>query len=523
MEGQMNVLLVYPGTSGILSTRGRDKAIYSAGKQAYSPPLGLVTLAALFPQDWHFQLVDNSFQEITPRHWDENELVVVTGTIFHLDKILEIIREAKRRKKIVAVGGPGVFHFTHEALEAGADYVVKGEGELTVPPLLESLYNGESGVLIEREGPADLTESPVPRFDLLDMTAYVDMSVQFSRGCPFLCEFCDATQLFGRKVRTKTPSQILSELQRLYDLGWRRQIFVVDDNFVGNPARTKELLDEMIPWTTSRGMPFEFYTHSSVNLSKHPDLMDSMVRVGFVSVYLGIETPDKETLTAIKKHQNVKTDLYEACRRINRAGLEIMAGTIIGLDGEKAGSDKRLVEFATANSIPVVEVDLLHALPGTALWNRLKQEGRLLVTEDYVMGRFDDFTINFVPVRPMKEVLDEYFHAMEALYDPSAYLDRAFKHYMGMQPLPYHRPARKPDLREIGLVLRTFARWGILWPTRTKFWSYLARIGWNCDMNRFSRFLRCCITLDHYLEVYKETSAFYYRGGPDECHVRSAP
>ncbi len=511
----MNVLLVYPGTSGILSTRGRDKAIYSAGKQAYSPPLGLITLAALFPQDWNFQLVDNAFQEITAQHWSRSDLVVVTGTIFHLDKILEIIREAKRRKKIVAVGGPGVYHFTHEALKAGADYVVKGEGEITVPPLLESLNGGASGVMIEREGPADLSTSPVPRFDLLDMSAYVDMSVQFSRGCPFLCEFCDATQLFGRKVRTKTPPQVLSELQRLYDLGWRRQIFVVDDNFIGNPALTKGLLDEMIPWMTSRSMPFEFYTHSSVNLSKHPDLMDSMVKVGFASVYLGIETPDKETLTAIKKHQNVRTDLGEACRAINRAGLEVMAGTIIGLDGEKAGSDDRLVDFVTTNSIPVVEVDLLHALPGTALWNRLKQEGRLLVTEDYVLGKFDDFTINFVPSRPIEEVLDEYFHAMEALYDPSAFLDRAFKHFMSMKPLPYHRPAKKPQRSEILLALRTLARWGLLWPTRKKFWSYLARIGRACDANRFSRFLRCCITLDHYLEVYKETSAYYHRGSPN--------
>ena len=517
----MNVLLVYPGTNGILSTRGRDKAIFSAGKQAYSPPLGLITLAALLPQDWHFQLVDNAYQEISLQHWRSTDLVIVTGTIFHLDKIMEIIREAKTRNKIVAVGGPGVFHFTEEALEAGADYVVKGEGELTVPPLLENLDAGVSGVIIEREGPADLTNSPVPRFDLVDMAAYVDMSVQFSRGCPFLCEFCDATQLFGRKVRTKTPTQILSELQRLYDLGWRRQIFVVDDNFIGNPVRTKELLDEMIPWMTSRGMPFEFYTHSSVNLSKHPDLMDSMVRVGFACVYLGIETPDKETLTAIRKHQNVKTDLDEACRAINHAGLEIMAGTIIGLDGEKAGSDERLVAFATNNSIPVVEVDLLHALPGTALWNRLKEERRLLVTEDYVTGKFDDFTINFVPSRPMKEVLDEYFHAMEALYDPPAFLDRAFKHFMGMQPLPSRRPGKRPRMNEIVLLLRTFVRWGILWPTRNKFWSYVVRVGWNCGIDRFSRFLRCCVTLDHYLEVYKETYKFYHRRGTDEYVMRS--
>lgn len=507
----MRVLLVYPKSSGKLSTRGTGAAITRAGKKAYAPPLGLLTLAALLPKDWECSLADLTFQHISPRLWKEVDLVLLTGTIFHLDHLLDITRESKRRNKLVAVGGPGVFHFPEEAMKAGADFVAKGEGEQTIPLLLEAIDAKRRGVFLESRETADLSDTPVPRFDLLDMNAYVDMSIQFSRGCPFECEFCDATHMFGRKVRTKDPSRVIAEFQRLYDLGWRRQVFVVDDNFIGRPLHTKSLLEALIPWIDSHGRPFELFTHASVNLARHPDLLDLMVRAGFTSVYLGIESPSKAALEIIKKRQNVQADLLQDCATINRAGLEILAGTIIGLDGETKGSDVRLGEFVRAIDLPLVEIDLLHAFPGTALWDRLSKEGRLLVDRNYHVGQSVDLSINFVPLRPIGEVLDEYLSAMQTLYEPAAFLERAYRHFDAMGPLPYAAPSKRLYLFEIKVLVHAVVRWGILWPTRKRFWKYIWLLASKHGSFRLQRFVRCCISLDHYRDVLTETVEFFQR------------
>jgi len=507
----MRVLLVYPKSSGKLSTRGTGAAIARAGKKSYAPPLGLLTLAALLPQDWECSLVDLTFQDISPRQWQEVDLVILTGTIFHLTHLLEITRESKKRNKLVAVGGPGIFHFPEEALKAGADFVAKGEGERTLPLLLDAIRDKRTGVFAESPGPADLSNTPVPRFDLLDLDAYVDMSIQFSRGCPFECEFCDATHIFGRKVRTKEPDRVIAEFQRLYDLGWRRQVFVVDDNFIGRPSATKALLEALIPWMEAHGRPFELFTHASVDLARHPDLMELMVKAGFMSVYLGIETPDKAALELIKKRQNVRADLVGDCKKINSTGLELIAGTIIGLDGETPGSDQRLCEFVEAIDLPLVEIDLLHAFPGTALWNRLSKEDRLLVDRDYLAGQSHDLSINFVPLRPIGEVVDEYVSAMRTLYDPSAFLERAFRHYDAMNPLPYRPPSKRPYPFEIKMLVHALVRWGLLWPTRRRFWKHIWHLMRNHGPFRVQRFVRCCISLDHYREVYTETIEFLQR------------
>lgn len=510
----MRVLLVYPKSAGKLSTRGTGSAIARAGKKAYAPPLGLMTLAALLPEECEPVLVDLTFQEIAPRLWSETDLVILTGTVFHLGHLLEITRESKKRNKLVAVGGPGIRHFPEEALKAGADFVAVGEGERTLPLLWETLEGKRTGVILEAQGPADLSQSAVPRFDLLDMDAYVDMSVQFSRGCPFECEFCDATHMFGRKVRTKEPARVIAEFQALYDLGWRRQVFIVDDNFIGRPSATKEVLDAMIPWMEAHARPFELFTHASVNLARHPDLMESMVMAGFTSVYLGIETPSRAPLEIIKKRQNVRADLVHDCKKINGAGLEIIAGTIIGLDGEMKGSDERLTEFVEAIDLPLVEIDLLHAFPGTALWDRLSKEGRLLVDKDYLQSQFQGLTINFVPLRPISEVLDEYIAAMRNLYSPEAFLERAYRHFDAMSPLPYAAPSKRPYFYEFKMLAHALVRWGVLWSTRWNFWKYAWRLGRSHGLFGLQRFIRCCISLDHYREVYDESVEFIDRHRP---------
>jgi len=507
----MRVLLVYPDSPDNLNIGRDDRGVKRASKRAYAPPLGLLTVAAILPQDWHFELVDLSFQEVTAGQWHSSDMVIVSGTIPHLRNILRIVKEAKSKGKIVAVGGPAVFHFPERVLEAGADFAVKGEGERTVPLLLEALAKGEYGRLIEDTTQADLTASPLPRFDLIDMSAYVDMALQFSRGCPFRCEFCDATLIFGRKVRKKTPAQIVRELDLLYELGWRRRIYIVDDNFIGNPKRTKELLQEMISWTEDNGRPFELFTHASVNLGADPELMDLMVRAGFTGVYLGIETTDRDALKAMGKSQNVAVDLGEACRSINRAGLEITAGTMIGLDGEQTGRDLSLIELAEHNRIPLVEVALLHAYPGTDLWHRLRNEGRLVAESNG--DPLDDhyLTINFVPTRPQDEIIDELFNAMSALYDPAAFLERAFDSFARMDPPPVELPSPRPTLSELRALAATLLKWGLIWPTRWRFWTLLWKAARQYHPQRFYGLIRSCIMLEHYLALSTDMAKHYGR------------
>ena len=494
----MRVLLIYPDSPQNLGDRA-DRSVRVAGKKAYVPPLGLITVAALMPRDWPMKLVDGSFQTATQEDWNETDLVVISGTIVQLAGIIETVREAKSKGKIVAVGGPGVYHFQEAALEAGADFVVRGEGEVTVPLLLEALRREEFGIVIESSEPADLTCSPLPRYDLLDLSAYVDLSVQFSRGCPFRCEFCDVTLMFGRSIRTKNPEQILRELQRIYDLGWRRQVHFVDDNFIGRPVRTKALLTELIAWNDSHPRPLEFYTYASVNLAANPEVMKLMVRAGFTMVMLGIETTDRDVLKNSRKFQNT-VDLEEACAKINEAGLEIMALIIIGFDGENSGRDRRVIDFAAKTRIPEVVVSLLHALNGTALWERLKREGRLIETDDGKLGDWHNLEMNFVPTRPRDQIFQEFVNIHKELYEPGYYLDRAFDHFARMDPSPFQGTFNMPDMYEMRILLTTLWKHGVVYPTRRKFWVLVFRAVKNMSQERFAHFIRAVVKMDRYVD-----------------------
>lgn len=500
----VKVLLVNPPSRGNIGTD--DRSVKMTGKKAYLPPLGLITVAALLPPDWSLDLVDCAFERITAQQWEECDLVLISGTIVQLDSILEMIGEAKRRGKIVVAGGPGIHHFHEEGLKAGADFIVKGEGELTVPLLLEALRQKDYGKVIESPGVADMTKSPIPRFDLLNRDAYVDLTVQFSRGCPFRCEFCDVTMLFGRAIRPKDPEQVLKELQRLYDLGWRRQVHFVDDNFVGTPIRSKAFLKQLIPWMEAHGRPFEFYTYASINLAGFPDLLDLMVRAGFTMVMLGIETTERETLKSAGKHQNAAVDLDEACSKIKRAGLEIVALTMMGFDGEAQGTDKRLIDFAERNSIPEVCVSLVHALVGTKLWTRLKSEGRLLGGEDRQLQEWHGLSLNFSPTRPIREIMEEFVHVHEVLYDPLHFLQRAYRHFEAMQPEPMPVPFRLPDLYELRILLLTIWRQGICYPTRKDYWRLSIKAFRRFSRNRFALFIRACVKMERYTARQKALS-----------------
>jgi radical SAM superfamily enzyme YgiQ (UPF0313 family) len=471
------------------------------GKKAVLPPLGLLTLASLLPSDWESELVDMVFQEISESQWDRTELIMISGMAVQQKGMMEVIKEAKKRGKTVVVGGPWSFHIPEKILQAGADIVVRGEAEVHIGALLASIKKKDFGRIIQSDERADMTKSPPPRFDLLDLKSYGDMGIQFTRGCPFKCEFCDVTLMLGRKMRTKAPDQVFQELEILYNLGWRRLVFFVDDNFIGSVNSTKELLKELIPWMETRRRPFNFYTQASVNMAADEKLMEDMVRAGFTKVFIGVETSDKECLKDAGKLQNVNIDLDQVVQKITKVGFEIIAGTILGFDGEKSGAGKRLIDFARKNHIPELFTTLLQAAPGTDLYTRLKSEDRLLrIDEKNITNQTG--LINFIPTRPLEEIANEFVDLYDTLYEPKAYLERAYYHYTEMDP-SITMPFKMPYLWELKAVAILIYRNGVLYPTRFKFWKYLLKALWKFP-TRLDRFITSLILAEHYYEFKNE-------------------
>lgn len=492
----MRVLLLYPKFPP--SFWSFEKALELVNRKALIPPLGLLTVAALLPQHWEFRLVDRNVRPITEEEWDWAELVVVSAMIVQKPDFQAQIEEAKKRGKIVAVGGPYPTSLPEEVEPMGADFLVLDEGEMTLPMFVEALEKGETrGIFRSAEKPA-VTETPVPRYDLLEMNAYDNMSVQFSRGCPFQCEFCDIIVLYGRKPRTKTPSQLLAELNCLYELGWRGAVFMVDDNFIGNKRNVKLLLHELKTWMAERDYPFTFGTEASVDLANDPELMDLMMECNFNSVFLGIETPDEASLALTKKFQNTRDPLHESVDKIIQAGLQVRAGFIMGFDGEKKGAGERIVKFVERTAMPVAMVSMLQALPHTGLWHRLEKEGRLLNQS----ANINQTTLmNFVPTRPMEDIVKEFIEAFWQLYDPEQYLDRNFNHFMkmGNPRHPKPRPINWVTLRAMFIL---FTRQGLMRKTRLKFWVNLWKIIRH-KPQMLSPYLTVCAKLEHFLD-YRE-------------------
>ncbi|GAB4153558.1 MAG: B12-binding domain-containing radical SAM protein [Cyanobacteria bacterium J069] len=494
----MRALLLYPLFPK--SFWSFDKALELIGRKVSLPPLSLITVAAILPQTWEFRLVDRNADYETEADWEWADLVIISGMIVQKDDMLDLIREAKRRGKPVAVGGPYVTSVPDPALEAGADYLVLDEGEITLPLFVEALERGEpSGIFRANGEKPDVTTTPIPRFDLLDLDVYSDMSVQFSRGCPYQCEFCDIIVLYGRKPRTKTPAQLLAELQALYDLGWRRSIFVVDDNFIGNKRNVKLLLKELVPWMEAHDYPFGLVTEASVDLAQDQELLDLMIAANFNAVFLGIETPDTDSLSMTQKFQNTRNSLVESVKTINRSGLRVMAGFIIGFDGEKPGAGDRIIDFVEATAVPQALFSMLQALPNTALSQRLEQEGRLIETGD-TASIHQTTLINFVPTRPIEDIAREYIRCFWELYDPERYLARVYRHFLEMRPSPNKK--KKPTMLswvEIRAMLILFWRQGIKRSTRWQFWrQFIAILRHNPGV--YDHYLINCAHLEHFMD-----------------------
>jgi radical SAM superfamily enzyme YgiQ (UPF0313 family) len=472
---QKNALLVYPAFA--TSFWSFKFALQYLGKKSSMPPLGLLTLANMFPQDYNLRLVDMNVRPLTDDDLKWADLVCTSTMIVQRTSLEHVIARAKRAGKPVVAGGPHPTSYWEEMEDI--DYFLLGEVEETFPRFLHDLEHGTAQHLyIPREKPA-ITQTPLPRYDLITMRDYSSMLLQFSRGCPFDCEFCDITKLYGRVPRTKTPAQMLAEFSLLFDLGWRGALFLVDDNFIGNRRDALRLLRALIPWQRERHYPFNLCTEASMNLVEYDELMEAMVQAGFTSVFVGIETPTPAALIATKKKQNVRKDDPEyplhAVHTLQEKGFEVMGGFILGLDGETPEVFDLHIEFIQHAAIAMAMEGLLTVLKGTDLYHRMAREGRL---RGDTTGNNLDTQLNFVPEMPEEVLKAGYKRVLNTIYDRrlEQYFARCWTLVQRLDrrqaPMPMATPLRLPELlRFAGASLRQ-----LLSPQGPAYLRFLSRV-----------------------------------------------
>ncbi len=396
------------------------------GVRRPAAPLGLITVAAMLPGSWTLRLVDCNTTPLTDNDFAWADLVFTGGMLPQQADTLRLIELCHLRGKPVVVGGPDPTSSPH--IYALADFQVLGEAEGIIDEFVAAWESGaRSGVFTAPKFQADVTKTPVPRFDLLNFHDYLYLGVQYSRGCPFTCEFCDIIELYGRVPRTKTTSQMLAELDVLYNMGYRGHLDFVDDNFIGNKKSLKLFLPELASWQRAHGYPFEFSTEASVNLADDPELLELMATANFFGIFVGIESPDPATLVAMRKKQNTRRNIAESIHKIYGAGMIVTAGFIVGFDSETVSTAKAMIEFIEEAAIPVCMVGLLYALPNTQLTRRLAKEGRLHPNHDRGPTTGGDQCtdgINFDPARPLRDILLDYRQILESVYHPAAYASR---------------------------------------------------------------------------------------------------
>lgn len=498
----MRVLLINPEFPSSFWTLKESCELL--GRKTLMAPLGLITLAALLPQDWEFRLADLNTRQLSADDWGWAEMVMLSGMIVQRDGLLSLIRKAKRDGKPVVVGGPFATSVPQDILEAGADFLVLGEGENTVPLWLAALRRGEVHGMFQHDGKPEMSLSPVPRFDLLNFDDYIIVGVQTSRGCPFNCEFCDIINLFGRKPRYKSADQVLAELETLYSLGWRREVFICDDNFIGNQTHAQAILEKLIPWMKSHGEPFSFWTQTSANLGHNLPLIDLLTAANFSNVFIGVESPDEEVLAGNRKYQNLKDSLDESMANINANGLAVVPSFIMGFDQETQGAGDRICAFVEKNNLPMVMLNLLQALPNTALWDRLKEEKRLLDTS--ISADMVDASFNFLPARPVQAIVAEYIRTVDCLYEPGKYLDRTYRHILAMRPTRAATAGKSQSRgngnrskrgslwsqrRELTALLKLVWRQGVMADYRGQFWRQLLGV-YRQNPSRLQKYLEKC-------------------------------
>jgi radical SAM superfamily enzyme YgiQ (UPF0313 family) len=412
----MRVLLAYPETPDTFWSFKHVVRLVSR-RSAY-PPLGLLTVAAMLPRDWELRLVDLNVEPLTDAEVRWADYVMVSGMLVHRTSVAAIVDRCVANGTPVIAGGP-LFTTCHAEFPRIQHFVL-GEAEDVLPQLIEDMRAGSVRPSYEGAGRPDLSRIPPPRWDLIDPRSYVTMAVQFSRGCPYDCEFCDITTMNGRVPRTKSPEQIIAELEALVRHGWSGMVFVVDDNFIGDRKRAKTLLQALVDWRERTLPQLGFLTEASLNLADDPELCALMVRAGFRKVFVGIETPCLESLAECNKTQNQRRDLVQAVKTLQRSGLHVMGGFIVGFDSDPHDIFERQFEFIQRSGVATAMVGLLTALPQTRLYERLRREGRIESE-----SRGDNTDLNFTPRLDREYLVAGYRTLVRRLYEPGNYYRRS--------------------------------------------------------------------------------------------------
>src|SRR5437764_3910613 len=438
------------------------------GTRSAFPPLGLLTVSALLPQSWERRLVDLNVQSLKSRDIEWADMVFATAMLVQKDSLREVVQRCKARGKRVVLGGPYVTTTVEELPEA--DHIFLGEAETTIPQFVDDLARGEAKRTYQAAERPALSATPLAHFQLANMKRYSSMSVQYSRGCPFSCEFCDIIEIYGRVPRTKSNQQMIAEFDALRDLGWRGTVFIVDDNFIGNKKNVRQLLPEIAKWQKANGHPFSLMTESSVNLADDELLLESMRDAGFRSVFVGIETPVEESLKEAQKSQN-RGNLLDSVKKIQSYGMEVMAGFIVGFDNDPEDIFERQIDFIRESAITLAMVGLLTALPDTQLWRRLKKEGRLIAESS---GENTNCELNFVTKMDAARLVEGYKAIMRTVYNSREYYQRALE---CLRRVPQDGPAPNKHTALTGAlaVARIAVKLGVLDRERREFWRFFTR------------------------------------------------
>jgi radical SAM superfamily enzyme YgiQ (UPF0313 family) len=460
----MKILFVYPEYPETFWSF--KYALKFISKKASLPPLGLLTVAALLPKEWEKKLVDMTVTALIDRDIKWADYVFVSAMAIQKGSVKKIIAQCKRLGAKIVAGGP-LFTSGYEDFEDDVDYFILNEAEITLPLFLEDLERGHLKHIYTSDQWVDIKKTPIPLWELANINNYVTMCIQYSRGCPFNCDFCDVTFLFGHQMRLKTKDQILAELDSLYSRGWRGGVFIVDDNFIGNKRELKvEVLPAMINWMEERKYPFTFTTQASINLSDDEELMHLMVQAGFATVFVGIETPNEESLAECNKLQNKNRDLIVCVKKIQKFGLIVNGGFIMGFDNDTPAIFEKIIEFIQKSGIVSAMVGLLNAPRGTKLYQRLVKEKRLLKE---ATGDNTDLSINFIPKMNYKALIDNYKRVLNTIYSPKCYYERLLTLLKNIKPLKKKR--YQFHLCYLIAFLKSMWQLGIVGKERIYYWK----------------------------------------------------
>ena len=472
LGANINALMVWPRFPP--SFWGFEGVLEMIPERAMTPPLGLITVAALCPPTWKIRLIDRAVEELRDEDLLWADLVMVSAMHAQRADAVAVLGRARALGRRTIIGGPWASS-EPELLLREADHVLAGEAEEVFADIAAALEQGTARRLYRVADKPDMTRSPVPRYDLLRLNKYTSMPVQFSRGCPFQCEFCDIITIYGRRPRMKTPPQLIGELDELRRLGWRNEVFIVDDNFIGNYRQALLLARELAVWQQRHKRPFSFYTEASIDLADRTELLEAMVEANFMYVFIGIETPSGEALKESKKFQNLRSNNVDQIRVIQEAGLWVLGGFIVGFDSDDETIFARQREFIERTAITWAMAGVLQAPPTTALYDRMKREGRLIVDSQ---GTSNFSAPNFRTVLPLPVLLRGLSSLLAGLYEPESFFQRAFRSLETWRPRG-QQPPNLPALYNLRVLWASMWRQGVRSSYRRAYWRFLWLMAWN--------------------------------------------